>query len=63
MGGRSHEAASSGTLRLDFIGSSLTLSLNGTAIVSAKDSFITVTGAVALRSNGTESSIDSFTAS
>ena len=61
--GLSGATASSGTLRLDVIGSSLTLSLNGTAIVSAKDSSITAAGAVGLRSNGTGSSIDSFTAS
>ena len=60
--GLSGATASSGTLRLDVIGSSLTLSLNGTAIVSAKDSSITAAGAVGLRSNGTGSSIDSFTA-
>ena len=56
-------AASSGTLRFDVIGSSLTLSLNGTAIVSAQDSSITTAGAVGVRSNQTGSSIDSFSIS
>ena len=44
--GISGPTTSSGTLRLDVIGSSLTLSLNGTAIVSAQDSSITTAGAV-----------------
>ncbi|RLS21741.1 MAG: hypothetical protein DWH72_01790, partial [Planctomycetota bacterium] len=56
-------AASSGTLRFDVIGSSLTLSLNNITLVSAQDSSITTAGAIGVRSNGTGVAIDSFTAS
>jgi hypothetical protein len=51
-----------GELRFDVIGTSLTLSLNGTVIASATDGVITAAGGVGLRCFGT-STVDSYAAS
>jgi hypothetical protein len=55
--------SSSGTLRLDVVGSSLSLYLNGALAASAQDGMITAAGSVGLRGYGAGLSWDDFAAS
>jgi hypothetical protein len=54
-------AVSSGRIRFDCIGSSLSLYLNGVKIASAHDTTLTKPGAVGIRLAGDGTTVDSYT--